>query len=344
MSRPFCVLNPGGRDAEQEFPDGAGEPQPRAHAPINYHAYAACMGGGFYRKVESVPAETRSALVLLRKRNLRAALRAISILRGEGVEIWVSLKESGSHQVADFLADVTRVALLGEVCRAADGYLSSTQNLEALYRMEGCARGAFIPTPYPVESAAWDFSVEPGERKGIFVGTREPDVPTRRHVEAVILADRLSRKLEVPVAVMNDGTRKRGMLLKAIRGDNPYLHIIEGPLPYAMYLRLMAAHRIVWQLDQSEVPGQVAGDALLCRAPCVGGNGAVERIAFPDLCGEARSPEELLAIAERLLVDDAAYAAAVDASGARARESLSFGAVRRRIEEVVLGAVPSAGG
>ena len=42
---------------------------------------------------------------------------------------------------------------------------------------------------------------------------------------------------------------------------------------YVDYLRVMAAHKIVFQLDTSFVPGQVAGDALICRLPCVGGNG-----------------------------------------------------------------------
>jgi len=334
--RPFCVLNPGGRDAEQEFLEGAGSREAPGHAPINYHAYAACMRGGFYRKVENVPPGTRGVLVLLRKRNLRRALQAIMKLKARGVRGWISLKESGSHQVADFLNDVTRVTLFGDACRMADGYISSTRNLTALYRMAGCVRGSFIPTPYPVESEAWNFAVPVAERRGIFVGTREPGVPSRRHVEAVLLADRLSRKLEIPVAVMNDGTRRGGMLLKAIRGDNPYLHIIEGPLPYARYLKLMAVHRIVWQLDASDVPGQVAGDALLCRVPCVGGNGAVERIAFPDLCGQGRSPEELFELAGTLLVDDLAYAGAMDRSQALAGDALSFGAIRRRIEELLL--------
>ena len=41
-----------------------------------------------------------------------------------------------------------------------------------------------------------------------------------------------------------------------------------------------ARHKIVLQADKSAVPGQVAGDALLCRMPCVGGDGAIDRLAF----------------------------------------------------------------
>jgi len=34
-----------------------------------------------------------------------------------------------------------------------------------------------VPTPYPVEEAAWNFSHAVTERKGVVIGTREFDVP-----------------------------------------------------------------------------------------------------------------------------------------------------------------------
>ena len=49
------------------------------------------------------------------------------------------------------------------------------------------------------------------------------------------------------------------------RGPCQMRVIIEGWLPYPDYLRLMAQHRIVLQLDRSAVPGQVAGDCPAVR-------------------------------------------------------------------------------
>ena len=43
------VLNPGGRDPEQNFADAAVS-HSTAHAPVNFHAYAACTEGSFYRE------------------------------------------------------------------------------------------------------------------------------------------------------------------------------------------------------------------------------------------------------------------------------------------------------
>ncbi len=319
----FSVLNPGGRDPEQTFPAGPGKPDDSGHPPVNYHAYAACRKGGFYREEKSVPAGT--VLVLLRKRNLRSALAAVATLRKRGCKVFVSCKESGSHQVADLLGDVSRWELFQEICASSDGAISSTPELVPLYRVAGCPVAEFVPTPYPVDFPAWDFSQPLEKRRGIFVGTREFAVPSRNHLAAVVMADQISRDLSCPLAVVNVEGRSGGMILKSLRKKNPLLYIIEAPLPYPDYLKVMALHRIVWQLDASSVPGQVAGDALLCRMPCIGGNGAIERMAFGEFASAGR--DELAARARDLLQNDEAWRAVVHRAGVVAGESLSFRAV-----------------
>src|SRR4029077_8951361 len=90
------------------------------------------------------------------------------------------------------------------------------------------------------------------------------------------------------------------------------------------YLRVVARHKIVLQLDRSHVPGQVAGDALLCRVPCVGGDGAIERIAFSKTCGQGRTIMEIASMALDLLKNADLRGAIVAASEQRALEHLSF--------------------
>ena len=75
------------------------------------------------------------------------------------------------------------------------------------------------------------------------------------------------------------------------------------------------------------VPGQVAGDALLCRIPCVGGDGAIERIAFSKTCGVARTINEVASMALDLLKNPDLRQAVVAESQERTRERLSFEAV-----------------
>ncbi len=99
----------------------------------------------------------------------------------------------------------------------------------------------------------------------------------------------------------------------------------------------MARHRIVFQLDRSAVPGQVAGDALLARVICVGGDGAVERMAFPDTSGLGRTPEQLSAIASSLLADEATYRHALAQVESTAARTLSFSAVAEKLQKFLGG-------
>ena len=311
----LAVLNPAGRDREQRFPDGAGAADARGHAPVNYHAYAACTRGGFFRDAHAIPGEMRAVLLLLRS-DLKPALAALKTLKEQERTVAISWKESGLHQIAKQLNSAASIALFREICTLADGALSSTPELVQLYRAAGARLTEFIPTPYPVDDARWDFSHPLAERSGIFIGTREWDVPSRNHAAALLRASRFG----VPVTVFNLDGRSGRKKLDAIFCDS--LRVIEERLPYPEYLREMAKCRVVFQLDASAVPGQVAGDALLCRMPCVGGNGAVDQIAF----GNGANLESLLH-------DDAAWRDAVGASQARARESLSFSACAVRLRE-----------
>ncbi len=85
------------------------------------------------------------------------------------------------------------------------------------------------------------------------------------------------------------------------------------------------------QLDTSFVPGQVAGDALLCRVPCVGGNGAIDRLAFPESCGFNRSIAEVGQIAARLLTDPSDYEKSVANIETVAAQRLSFNLVAEQL-------------
>ena len=76
-----------------------------------------------------------------------------------------------------------------------------------------------------------------------------------------------------------------------------------------------------------------AGDALLCRVACVGGNGAIERIAFSKTCGQGRTITEIASMALDLLKNADLRAAIVAESQQRAKERLSFQAVRSQLAE-----------
>src|SRR5438094_7251625 len=159
-------------------------------------------------------------------------------------------------------------------------------------------------------------------RSGIFVGTREFAVPSRNHLAALLAVKKLSDATKEPVTVFNSERRRGAKLISEIGFRKIRVH--EKRMGYRAYLGEVARHKIVFQLDRSRVPGQVAGDALLCRSVCVGGDGAIERIAFPKTCGEKRSDDELIEIAQRLLTNEDQRQEVAEGAPKIAKEKLSF--------------------
>src|SRR5687768_544731 len=329
----LTVLNPGGRDPEQHFPDGAGElTQP--HQPTNFHAYAACTRGSFQRETNSAIGEGTPVLLLLRG-DFSASERALNALQKAGRVVAVSLKETGLHQIAEQLRNSTRLERFLRIVKRADACLAPTPEAADLYRAVrgNLDRVAFIPTPYPVEDELWNFSRPLPERSGIFIGTREWDVPSRNHLTALLVARELGAQTGENVTVFNLDGRKGARLLDGIGFPSGKLRTLEQKSGYPDYLRELSRHKIVLQLDTSFVPGQVAGDALLCRIPCVGGNGAIDRLAFPESCGFHRSIAEVGQIAARLLSHPGDYEASIARMESVAGQHLSFHHVAEQLRE-----------
>ena len=329
----LTVLNPRGRDPEQQF-HSVPAPSEGAHPPINFHAFAASSFGAFHRDVHRALGENTPVLLLLRS-DFRASERALIDLKKDGRTVAVSLKETGLHQIAHQLRDPAKLSRFMKIVAQADACIATTPEAAEIYQRvrskQNPATVAFIPTPYPIEDQRWDFSMPRNEQSGIFVGTREWDVPTRNHFAALLVARQLSEATGEPVTVVNLDGYKWRRLLGELNFPEGKLRLIEKWKSYPDYLRDVARHKIVLQLDRSHVPGQVAGDALLCRIPCVGGDGAIERIAFSKTCGEGRTINEIASMALDLLKNPELCGAVVAESQERARERLSFEAVRTQL-------------
>lgn len=325
MSFQLTVLNAGGRDAWREFPNGAGAPADPGHAPVNFHAYAACTRGVYADRIEPGRFPAGAPVLLLLRRDLKACEKAIRQLRRRDCIVAVSLKETGTSQVANLLAKPGMLPQLRSILALAHGAIAATPGLVPFYRGllpadrdPACVQ--FIPTPYPVGEPGWDFAIPLAERRGIFIGTREFDTPSRGHLAALTAVLPLARELDTPVTVFNTDGRLGEKMLAALEYPAGLLTVHTGRRPYPTYLRELAQHRVVFQLDASHVPGQVAGDSLLAGLPCIGGNGAIDTLAYPDLCGGPRSVEDLVTLTRRLLTDDAFYCEQVG----QPREALGF--------------------
>ncbi len=327
------MLSPGGRDPEQYF-DQAVTPESSAHAPVNFHAFAACSGGSFQRETQKAIDEKTPILLLLRG-DLKATQRALIACRAAKRTVVVSLKETGLHQIAQQMSDGGKIERFLDIMSRAQGVLATTPESVDLYLQARPKKDrtsvGFAPTPYPLEDEKWNFAIQPDKQRGIFIGTREWDVPSRNHFAALLIAKRISETTGEPVTVFNLDGRRGLKRLAGLKFADGKLNVINGRKPYVEYLRIVAAHKIVLQLDRSGVPGQVAGDSLLCRNVCVGGDGVIERIAFPNSCGNGRAFDQIMSIATTLLKDTNARATAIMEAQWRSLERISFQSLRPQL-------------
>ncbi len=329
----LCVLHPGSREPQQLFPDFAGRPEPGRLPPLGYRGFAACTGGGFYTKDSAIPEGERRVLLVL-NRNLKACRQTMINLRRAGKTVILAWENPGAFALESVLRSPSDLALFREICGRAHGALAVSAELEPVFRGGGILHVETIPMPWPVEDSAWDCSVRPEERQGIFLGTWDYRDPAKRHLTALLgLKDVVSQMYE-PLTVFNlDGWRGRRWL-RQLGYPQGMLRVIERRISHADYLKKMATHKLVFQLDASAGPGRVAGDALLCRIPCVGGNGVMERIVFPDLCGQGMSTPDLLYAVCRLLDHGHDRESAVDQAMVLARQRVSFEGIQQSLEQL----------
>ena len=91
----------------------------------------------------------------------------------------------------------------------------------------------------------WDFSVLGNEQSGIFIGTREWDMPSRNHFAALLVARQLCEATGEPVTAVNLDGYKGRRLLGELRFPEGKLRLIEKWKSYSDYLRDLARHKIV---------------------------------------------------------------------------------------------------
>jgi len=167
------------------------------------------------------------------------------------------------------------------------------------------------------------------------VGTREFFEPARNHLRTLAEVARLCAETGENVTVINGDKKTGRKILSQLEESFPEsrLRVIDHPLAYDAYLRLVASHRLVFQLDRGSVPGQVAGDALLCRTLCVGGNSAIEELAYPDFCDDSRiSLREALDNIQQVLSNGKNYQDAVKKSQSLAAERVSYSTVAQQLK------------
>jgi len=327
---PLDVIVPGGRDVFIDFALGVPAPGSGAHPPVSFHGMAAASGGAFHNDPATVSPDGRAVLLLLPGRADRA-LDTARTLKAAGHHVLATWKECGRHQIRGFFQRPGNEGAFNLLRGSVTAWIaSSPAALECLGSRVNDAPVLVLPTPYPLDLPEWRFGgAEPSTRKGLFIGTREWRVPSRRHRSAMKIAARLSRELPgLEVTVVNSGGVAGLIGTVRVMGINGNVRSVRRA-PYHEHLLRVSGSRLVLQRDESGVPGQVAGDALLAGVPCLGGDGMIDGLAFPHMSGAGADDDEVAARALRLLTDDDDWTAAVMASRWNGMARASFSAFRK---------------
>ncbi len=325
------VFHPGSRMPEQDFSDFAGSPSPTKLPPLGDLGFAACTGGAFVRKASSIPANEKRVLLLLDE-NLKRGRQAAIDLRRAGKTVIVAFANSSASALTQILRSPGSLGLLHEICNRAHAAITPARDLEPVFRACGMLYVESILPPIPVEQSDWNFSIRPETRTGIFLGSWDWVNPSKNHRLALLGLREVASQMYEPVTVFNlDGWWGRRWL-RQLKYPAGLLQVVERRLPYADYLRIMARNKLVFQLDSGASVGRIAVDALLARIPCVGGNGSLDRLLFPELCERGATASELLQTVSRILDHGHERDMAVDQALEIARPLLSFEKVEQTLE------------
>jgi hypothetical protein len=327
------VLHPGSDCPDQQFPDFAGVPSPKLAPPLGYLGFAACTGGAFVRKASAIPPSEKRVLLLV-DANLKRARQAIIDLRRAGKTVVIAFDNTSATTLTEQLRNPAALEVFQDICTRAHAALTPARDLEPVFRACGLLYVEAVLHPVPVEEPAWDFSSRPEHRTGILLGTWDWHTPSCNHLLALLGLREVASQMYEPVTVFNlDGWRGRRWL-RQLRYPSGLLQVVERRLPYPEYLRIVARHKMVFQLDARAGTGRVASDALLARIPCVGGNGSTERILFPDLCGHGVNTPDLFQTASRMLDHGHDRELAVERALDVAKQLLAFPKVQQTLEEL----------
>ena len=195
----LTVLSPGGRDLEQYF-DDAVEPDSPAHPPVNFHAFAACTRGAFHRDVKARARRKGAGACFAARRFQSIAARADGMQKGQKRTVVVSFKETGLHQIAQQLSDRKGFPVF---CKSPRKLMDALPRRRKRPEFSGKlaanlirSRSLSFPRHIRSKRRQWNMSIQPDKQSGIFIGTREWDVPSRNHAAAVLMARQTLRSDE----------------------------------------------------------------------------------------------------------------------------------------------------
>lgn len=327
----IVVLNIDGRDSNISYKNGIGLPEMGTHAPVNYHAYAACSNGTFLNSLNEV--QPGDDVIFLLRSDLKTSLKKLDNLKKKFPESKVLLlfKETSPYQILKSLKNHKNIDTLNGLGKLSDGFISPTPFMIDFLKNFTNKTVAFIPTPYPFHDKNWTVNKPFSERKNILLGTKEFDVQWRMHLITLTAIRKWVQKHNIQLSIINKDGRKTEKLLFSIGFNTTDFVLIDGIIPYADYLQLLGSHRLVFNFDMGFVPGQISGDSLLTSTPVLGGNSAIQNLVYPEWVTHNLEYQKMLDVAEKIYFNESFFNQTNHEAQTKAEQFLTFEKVKSQL-------------
>ena len=274
----LTVLNPGGRDPAQDFSSGAIAPNDREHAPVNFHGYAACTGGAFQRDVGARDRAKATGAPAPARQISENAARPDELKRqrtnGRGcVEGNRSAPDRAATRGSRNARNVS-----ARSSQAADGCLAATPEALAVL----WADGEFIPHALSGAAIRAGIFRDPLTNDAAFLSARGNGTCLRGIISPRLLMARRSGRTVTVFRRKSARAAARSGARSAVPWRAPAASS-DGCLIAIISRRWRGTRSFCKPTKRG--PGTGGGRrAALPHALC-GGDGAIDRLGFPQTCG-----------------------------------------------------------
>jgi|GEM_PF-4236950 len=335
------VLNLTASNDLGDVADGFWDSSGKEALPIGLHGIALASGGAIHTDLASALSEGEPILVL-GSEDLRKTEETLLQIRHQGISSAIAWPDR-------FVATLTaaakgdQAATIGRILAVADLAVCTDKGLMDVFAScHDATPRAYFPSPYPIAHPDWDTIAGVKNRSGVLIG----GFPFHNGLESALCRETLqfsvllAKVCQHKISVFSEISPRLADEMAAAGLEVSEVHIVAEPKTYAEYLEVLGRHSLIVDPSRgSRRMGSLAGDALLTRGICLGGDSDLDTLLFPGLQLSSATPEELRARVVELLNDPLSHAEAVADAARRALAEISFEAARTRVRSLLSGSL-----
>jgi hypothetical protein len=241
---------------------------------ISWHSIPASFETEFfvYKKNNWIKSYSYDVVLILIKNHIDEIVPVVKKFKAMGKKVGIGFHENGNY-FSTLASNPNFLSQFKDLCELADFYWNLNMRHGDFFKslLNIPVFNAFHAAPYEWKHG---FTVSFENRKDIMIMTRNiASVSLKRNtIYALGIANLVAEEKGCNVTYLTEDSEE----LRAQRWVNSLgferIKVIQGPLDYAEWLKLIARHKVGFHLDSSETLGQVVTDGAMVGVPVVCGD------------------------------------------------------------------------